>query len=245
LRESFDDDDMRMEDELDYEVHELEMEGVKLRIKTAEELGPLDAAILMLQLESEKKELSGQFMWEGSRIVCSYIQAHKELVAGKTVLELGAGTGLVSIVAKLVCKAEKVTATDGDKVAMRIIRENLAMNAAAVDAELLRWGEPIQMADVERCDVIVAGDVIYKEELPPLFFQTVKDVLGAKDCSKPRVLYLCHIPRGGVTHEHVQSVATATGLEIVTLSFDLPDDCDNDWGHKANLYQVKILPKED
>jgi hypothetical protein len=237
------DDVACMEDELEYEVHKLDVDGVKFRIKTAMELGPLDAAILMLQLESEKKELSGQFMWEGSRIICSFIKSNKDLVAGKNVIELGAGTGLVSIVAKLVCNANQVTATDGDHVAMGIIRENLVMNKAPVEAAFLRWGEQIQLPDIGRYDVIVAGDVIYKEELPPLFFRTVKDILSASMPTKPCVLFLCHIPRGGVTHEQVQKVAKGIGLDILILPFTLPEDCENDWGHKANLYKVTIRPE--
>lgn len=60
-------------------------------------------------------------------------------------------------------------------------------------------------------DCILAGDVLYKSNLPLLFFQTVSRYLSRKADS---ALYLCHIPRAGITHERVVRAAQDAGLII-------------------------------
>ncbi|KAK4044250.1 protein N-terminal and lysine N-methyltransferase EFM7 [Parachaetomium inaequale] len=50
-------------------------------------------------------------LWNGSRVMASHFEAHPSLVAGRTVLELGAGAGLPSIVAATL-GARQVVVTD-------------------------------------------------------------------------------------------------------------------------------------
>jgi Lysine methyltransferase len=62
-------------------------------------------------------------------------------------------------------------------------------------------------------DTIIAGDVLYKESLLPLFFDTVLTFLKKTKYNKNiSTLYLCHIPRNNVTQEMVQQYATQSGL---------------------------------
>ena len=67
-----------------------------------------------------REEISGQRLWEGSLLLCAYlVQActkrgkEKLDLKGKAVLELGAGTGLVSMLAHSL-GAAPVVMTDGD-----------------------------------------------------------------------------------------------------------------------------------
>ncbi|CAN0225805.1 unnamed protein product, partial [Ectocarpus sp. 8 AP-2014] len=56
-------------------------------------------------------EISGQRLWEGSLLLCAYLV---ELdLQGKSVLELGAGTGIVGMLAAKL-GAQTLILTDGD-----------------------------------------------------------------------------------------------------------------------------------
>ena len=86
---------------------------------------------------------------------------------GAKILELGAGTGLLSVVlAKLGCD---VRATDVDRHVGRLAR-NLAANGASAKAATLVWGAPLP-ADLPAVDVVVCCDCAYDS--------TVVDALAA------------------------------------------------------------------
>ena len=59
-------------------------------------------------------------------------------------------------------------------------------------------------------DTILAGDVMYKPELPMLFFKTVQRYLR-----QGGVLWLCHVPRSTVTHQVVMDAAVSMGFSMV------------------------------
>lgn len=73
--------------------------------------------------------------------------------------------------------------------------------------------EPIRF----QFDCIVAGDVLYKKELPQLFFQKAHALLAKEN---EGVLWLCHIPRAGVTHEIVIAEANRAGFQVEQVSFN-------------------------
>jgi predicted nicotinamide N-methyase len=59
-------------------------------------------------------------------------------------------------------------------------------------------------------DIILAGDVLYKPELPNAFFDTVTRYLAPTT----GVLWLCHVPRSSVTHDLVEDIARDKGFSI-------------------------------
>lgn len=67
-----------------------------------------------------REEISGQRLWEGSLLLCAYLlkcSSQEESgfdLKGKSVLELGAGTGVVSMLAHGL-GASPVVVTDGDE----------------------------------------------------------------------------------------------------------------------------------
>ena len=66
----------------------------------ARPLTPLvSRSLLLMQLEADS---FGLFLWPSARVLARYLWSRRsELLAGKTVLELGAGTGLPGLVAAL------------------------------------------------------------------------------------------------------------------------------------------------
>jgi len=97
--------------------------------------------------------------WPGGQALPRYLLHHPGLVAGRTVLDIGSGSGLVAIAAAR-AGAAVVIAAEPDPLATAAI----AMNAAVNDVPV-----PVCIGDAAaagvRADVIVAGDVWYEREL--------------------------------------------------------------------------------
>jgi predicted nicotinamide N-methyase len=80
-------------------------------------------------------------------------------LAGKRVLELGAGLGLPSLAAAL--RGADVLATDWSEDAVALLRTNAARNRVPLRAEVARWDEPCRFGS--GWDVVLAADVLYEQ----------------------------------------------------------------------------------
>lgn len=100
------------------------------------------------------------FAWAGGQALARYVLDHPALVAGKSVLDLATGSGLVGIAAKK-AGAESVLAADIDLFATAAARLNAQANEVALDItddDLLQNGPG-------RFDVILVGDLFYEKDL--------------------------------------------------------------------------------
>lgn len=99
------------------------------------------------------------FAWAGGQALARHVLDHPQLVAGKRVLDIGAGSGLVGLAA---CRAgaASVLAADIDAFACAAIALNAAANHCKVgitQADLI--GTP------PAWDVILVGDLFYERPL--------------------------------------------------------------------------------
>jgi len=97
--------------------------------------------------------------WPGGQALARYLLDHPALIAGRSVVDVGSGSGLVAIAAWL-SGAASVLATEPDAVAQAAIGLNAAANGVPAPELLddLPDGELL-------ADVVVAGDVWYEKEL--------------------------------------------------------------------------------
>jgi predicted nicotinamide N-methyase len=94
--------------------------------------------------------------WPGGQALARYVLDHPELVEGRTVLDLGTGSGLVAVAAAR-AGARSVVASDPDPYSATAVAVNAETNGVApiaVVGDLLEEDPP----DV---DVVLAGDVCY------------------------------------------------------------------------------------
>ncbi len=103
------------------------------------------------------------FAWPGGQALARYVLDHAGLVCGRTVLDLGSGSGLVAIAAAL-AGAAGVLASEIDPLAAAAIRLNAAANGAAVPGRITLVGDVLD-GDGEGADVVLAGDVWYSRPL--------------------------------------------------------------------------------
>ncbi|RKT54990.1 class I SAM-dependent methyltransferase [Saccharothrix australiensis] len=101
------------------------------------------------------------FPWAGGQALARHLLDHPDTTAGKRVLDLASGSGLVAIAAALT-GARRVTANDVDPLAGHAITLNAQANHVTLDvvvADLLDT-DPTAVADV-----VLAGDVFYDRDM--------------------------------------------------------------------------------
>lgn len=100
------------------------------------------------------------FCWASGQVLARYILDRPALFEGKSVLDFGAGSGVVSIAAAL-AGASRVIACDIDPDALAACAANATI--AGVDVELL---DDIEALD-SPVDIAIAADVLYdRDNLP-------------------------------------------------------------------------------
>ncbi|NJP32412.1 class I SAM-dependent methyltransferase [Micromonospora thermarum] len=94
-------------------------------------------------------------VWAGGQALARHLLDHPELAAGRRVLDLAAGSGLVGIAAALTGAA--VVANDVDPYAVAAVTVNARVNRVAVRAT----GQDLLDTAPSPVDLLVAGDVLY------------------------------------------------------------------------------------
>lgn len=100
------------------------------------------------------------YVWAGGAVLARYIFDRPETVAGRRVLDLGAGSGLVGIAAAK-AGASAVIAAEIDHNGVVA----LGLNATANGVTIMIIGEDIASGPPPPVDVVVVGDLFYAHDL--------------------------------------------------------------------------------
>jgi predicted nicotinamide N-methyase len=126
----------------------------------------LAADAFALWEETERRQGGGvaappfwAFPWAGGQALARHVLDHPEAVAGRRVLDLASGSGLVAVAAAR-AGAARVTANEIDGYAAAAITLNAAANGVPVEVrhEDLLDGTP------DGAEVVLAGDVFYSRD---------------------------------------------------------------------------------
>ncbi|XP_045526473.1 methyltransferase-like protein 22 isoform X2 [Pieris brassicae] len=160
-----------------------------------------------------KIALVGLQVWRGAFLLGDlliHLGVNGEL-EGKTILELGAGTGLTSFVAGIYAK--KVVCTDIDLGGiLDLIKINARCNSKLIKSEFivlpldftnLNWNAAL-FKEIQQTDIIIAADVIYDDDVTSAFVSTVQKIL---DTNPPKTIYIVLEKRYVFTIEHMESIA--------------------------------------
>ncbi|XP_063068793.1 protein N-lysine methyltransferase METTL21A [Engraulis encrasicolus] len=123
-------------------------------------------------------------VWDAAVVLCMYMELGHIDLKGKRAIELGAGTGLVGIVAALL--GANVTITDRAP-ALEFLSSNVAANlpshlqGAAVVSELT-WGEGLVRfqggGGDGGFDLVLGADIVYLEDTFPDLLRTLEHLSG-------------------------------------------------------------------
>jgi predicted nicotinamide N-methyase len=123
-----------------------------------------DAIVLWARMEAETgRTLPAPFWasaWIGGQALARFLLDHRHLVAGRRVLDLAAGSGVVGIAASM-AGAAAVTANDIDPYAMVAIELNARANAV----EITVTGDNLLESDAGGAELVLAGDVFYSRSM--------------------------------------------------------------------------------
>ncbi|KAB2578729.1 Nicotinamide N-methyltransferase [Lasiodiplodia theobromae] len=151
-----------------------------------------DRAVTLLESRAviSSSGTTGLRTWEAALHLGAYLasESGQQWVRGKRVLELGAGTGLLSILCTKHLQATKATATDGDEGVVDSIKTNLFLNGldaqGSTDSIVLRWGWSWALEESlyyegskDQYDVVLGADVTYDKAVIPVLVSTLADLL--------------------------------------------------------------------
>ncbi|EDU43841.1 methyltransferase [Pyrenophora tritici-repentis] len=133
---------------------------------------------------------TGLRTWEAALLLGSYLASEtgRSSVCGKRLFELGAGTGMLSILCARYLGIAGIVATDGDEAVVDAIKTNLFLNGLDVDDETsvcqvgtaaLKWGYPVDVKTfsedygMEVPDIVLGADVTYDKSVIPRLVSTM------------------------------------------------------------------------
>ena len=138
----------------------------ELQLHVIDRNSPLGRAIRRHGLYAVHEVLAGLefpphwgYAFAGGQALARFVLDHPERVAGRRVLDIGTGSGLVAIAAAR-AGARSVTAIDRDPLALEAARNNASLNSVSVETTV---GE-IQTYDAAGFDLLLASEVFYEDE---------------------------------------------------------------------------------
>lgn len=117
------------------------------------------------------------FAWAGGQALARHVLDHPDVVAGRRVLDLASGSGIVAIAAAR-AGAAHVVASDSDARARVAARRNAALNGVAVEVVGDLVGEGAGEVELD-VDVVLAGDVFYEQPMVRLVLEFLDEATGA------------------------------------------------------------------
>ncbi|XP_063170695.1 methyltransferase-like protein 22 isoform X1 [Candoia aspera] len=169
----------------------------------------------------------GKQVWRGAFLLGDYILSKQELFRGCTVLELGGGTGVLSIIMGKVAKT--IYCTDVGEDLLSMCERNVALNkhltgpiGGEIRVKKLDWQQDDFCTDPEDCfswsrkeiaelhdltTVILAADVFYDDDLTDAFFKTLYRITS--NLKNSCTIYFSMEKRFNFTLRHMDVVCEA------------------------------------
>ena len=189
-------------------------------------------------------------MWDAGYVLARHLDGLAGRPGGlldqASVVELGAGLGLPSIVAAL-GGASTVVATDGDAKCLPLLAANAERAGASLSAHALAWvdaaaGQAVELLNGgRRFDVVLAADVVYAGNAGA--WRALLKVLRVLAAPGAAIL-LAQTIRLGDSHVAFFRLARSRGFEVETLPpapGAEPEDGDALAG-KVRIYRLSVPP---
>lgn len=189
-----------------------------------------DPAITLLERRNllSGSRTTGHRTWEAALHLGSYLltDSGRDLVKGKSILELGAGTGFLAILCAKHLGARHVTTTDGDEGVVEYLEENLTLNGISdedlVMARTLWWGEELKGTWVEHAcsshpyDVVIGADITYDKVAIAALVQTLRHLFQMR----PNLLVIiASVVRNAETFQSLQDECARSSFAVEEILF--------------------------
>lgn len=171
---------------------------------------------------------TGYRTWEAGLHLGQYLCTKPDVVRGKRVLELGTGTGYVSVICAKYLGATRVIASDGSDGVLRGLAETMYLDGLQ-DSEVfvpkgLVWGSALvgteeEGIDGEEVDVVLGSDVTYDTRAIPALIETLDELFNLY----PRVqVLICTAERNIATLNTLLDLCRGAGMAVRWIDFPTP-----------------------
>ncbi|PKY01845.1 hypothetical protein P168DRAFT_272527 [Aspergillus campestris IBT 28561] len=190
-----------------------------------------------LLLEEDLKEGCGGQLWPAGMVLAKYLlNQHRSDLKG-TIVELGAGGGLVGLAVARGCDIglSQVYITDQAPM-LPLMETNIRLNnlSSQVTATILDWGEPLPLSIPKHPSIILAADCVYFEPAFPLLVATLRDLIGPNS-----LCYFCFKKRRRADVRFMKLAKKFFSIEEVR------DDPEAGAYGRENIFLYLIRPKHD
>jgi len=215
----------------------------------------VEQPVQALEAAATDFDLTGQIVWLISVVTAHYVASEGwKDVRGRDVLELGAGTALVSLVASR--WARSVCLTDNEEEVLSLMRDNLRHVPArcAGHVAALSWGDAGDHAALEaatglrRYPVLLGADIVYWSAAVVPLIASVARLLARREDTPgfEPVFILGYNNRVDSMHAKLLAEATAAGLVWVVVGWDWMDEATRlqraDFLRSMTLYRFTWAP---
>lgn len=150
------------------------------------------------------------FAWAGGQAVARLVLAQPEIVRGKRVLDIAAGSGMIAVAAAR-CGAAQVLANDIDP----LCEAATALNAEANGVTVGWLGGNLLDAPPPDVDVILAGDVFYQKQMADRFLGWLREASARGITVYAGDPGRAYAPKGGARPVARYEIETSLDLEGV------------------------------
>jgi len=181
---------------------------------------------------------TGLRTWEAALALSEWLILSNVLRPTDRVVELGAGTGLVSLVAARL-GVQSVLATDGDQGVCEALIENVKLNSLQSEVSVVKrlWAGARECP--ENVDLLVGADVTYDPSAIP--FLVAELVFLFRENPKMRAVISATV-RNEETLDGFRAECEKGGLQLVETVWELPEPKIFWYEPRAEIRIMKISP---
>ncbi|KAF2150594.1 hypothetical protein K461DRAFT_295858 [Myriangium duriaei CBS 260.36] len=188
-----------------------------------------------LRLHQDLKEGCGGQLWPAGMVLSKYLLTQRrEAFKNCSILELGAGGGLVGLAVALGCNTTQPVHITDQLPMLALMNTNIHLNNLQdkVKATIYDWGSAVPEGLPRHPDILLAADCVYFEPAFPLLQRTMRDLIGDNT-----VCYFCFKKRRRADLTFIKTVKKSFDVQVVD------DDPDQPVYSREKLYLYRITAK--
>ncbi|RYP45853.1 hypothetical protein DL768_007849 [Monosporascus sp. mg162] len=176
---------------------------------------------------------TGLRTWEAALHLGQYLCTNPALTQGKRMLELGAGTGYLSILCAKFLEATQVIASDGSDDVVANLPDNFFVSglqdSERITAMDLKWGyglvgtEEAEWNGGRPVDVVLGADITYDKSIIPALAGTLDDLFGMFPGVK---ILIAATERNRETFDAFLDVCQGRNFAVDEVDFQVPRKVD-------------------
>ena len=173
--------------------------------------------------------ITGFRTWEAAMHMGNYLCANPSLIHDKSVLELGTGTGYLSILSARYMNASHVLATDGSEDVVSSLATNFYLNdlqdSSTIEGKELRWGHALVGSEHPEwnggrsIDLVIASDVTYDLTWHPALVSTFGELFDLYPTAK---ILIASAVRNEKTYEMFVNRCQSNALSVEHIDYEMP-----------------------